>query len=147
MLLKHVPAVKGLVPHYTLNPQVRSGQCLFVFQDAEEAQCNENESLYTSSDDEEPTQPSALSLTHTSLASRRPAALKGLNIAGSSARKDVTPIALPSEPESDSVDQEKPKQRIYRHVERHLLVGCDISLCQNCMHGCSQVRYSQHCSR
>ncbi|DBA77935.1 TPA: hypothetical protein ACH3X2_008356 [Trebouxia sp. C0005] len=112
-------APNGFVPTGDVNEDVAA---LIALEDAEEAQCNENESLYTSSDDEEPTQPSALSLTHASLASRRPAALKGLNIAGSSARKDVTPIALPSEPESDSVDQEKPKQRIYRHVERHLLM-------------------------
>ena len=118
-----------------------------MFQDAEKASCNEDESLYTSSDDEEPTQPDPISSTHTSLASRRPAALKGLNIAGTLARKDVTPIALPNEPESDSVDREKPKQRIYRNVERHLLVGCDLSCCQNCMHGCSQVSYTRDCSR
>ncbi len=120
-----------------------------MVQDAEKAECNEDESLYTSSDDEEPTQPDPVSSTHISLASRRPAALKGLNIAGTSARKDVTPIVLPNEPDSDSIDQEKPKERIYKHAERHLLVGCDLSLiiCQNCMHGCSQVSYTQDCSR
>jgi len=118
-----------------------------VVQDAEKAEHSEAESLYTSSDDEEPAQSYPVSSAQTSLASRRPAALKGLNIAGTSARKDVTPIALPNEPESDSVDQEKPKQRIYKHVERHLLVGCDLSLCQTCMHGCSQISYTQGFSR
>jgi len=115
-----------------------------VFQDAGKAEHSEDESLYNSSDDEELAQPGPASSTHTSLASRRPAALTGLNIAGTSARRDVTPIALPNEPDSDSIDQEKPKQRIYKHAERHLLVGCHLSLvvCQNCMHGCSQVSYT-----
>ena len=120
-----------------------------MFQDAEEAEWNEDASLYTSSDDEELAQPGPVSVTHTSLASRRPAALTGLNIAGTSARKDETPIALPNEPDSDSIDQEKPKQRIYKHVGMHLLVGCHLSsiMCQKCMHGCSQVSYNQQCSR
>ncbi len=117
-----------------------------MLQDAAKAERSEDESLYNSSDDEELAQPGPASSTHTSLTSRRPAALQGLNIAGTSARKDVTPIALPNEPEGDSVDQEKPKQRIYKHAERHLLVRCDLSLCQNCMHGCSQVSYTQDCS-
>ena len=96
-------------------------------QDANKAERSEDDSLYNSSDDEELAPPDPVSSTHTSLASRRPAALTGLNIAGTSARRDVTPIALPNEPESDSVDQEKPKQRIYKHAERHLLVSYDLS--------------------
>ncbi len=120
-----------------------------MFQDAKKAEHSEDESLYNSSDDEELAQPGPVSATHTSLASRRPAALTGLNIAGTSARKDVMPVALPNEPESDSIDQEKPKQRIYKHAERHLLVCCDLSfiMCQNCPHGYSQVSCTQNCSR
>lgn len=97
----------------------QQGQRGSILQDAERA---EAESLDGSSGDE-----SAPTYSPSTPFARRNAPAP-LTLTGTAARKGVTPLALPRQLQEESVDREKPKQRIYKNSERHVLVGLMLAI-------------------